>query len=272
MNALQIYTATAACLLSIAGIASFPYRLSYGNTSWMPRCMRPGSEYLERQYEYRYPVREIDVIFSVLLFFIGFAVLLFMSATELHGGIPANRWFTSLAVLLPGWASCRMFSLRTDYGDGFCYASRLTAFRYWKVSTVIVFTEAVFILYLSGLLPLPVYRIVAVALSVCCFLLLLHDFLVVYRRRGDNEYSDPIGFRQMYPKSLILLSFPLLSSPLLLSLWWNPSVCIIIFSILLVVYTVSRYVCRFHPSVNGDEHERNGYLLYMKRKPKRIKI
>lgn len=158
MNALQIYTATASCLLSIAGIASFPYRLSYGNTSWIPRCMRPGSEYLERPYEYRYPAREIDVIFSVLLFFIGFAVLFFMSATELHGGIPTNRWFTSLAVLLPGWASCRMFSLRTDYGDGFCYASRLTAFRYWKVSTVIVFTETVFILYLTGLLPLPSVR------------------------------------------------------------------------------------------------------------------
>lgn len=125
---------------------------------------------------------------------------------------------------------------------------------------------------IACLLPLPVYRIVTVALSVCCFLLLLHDFLVVYRLRGDNEYSDPIGFRQMYPESLILLFFPLLASPLLLSLWWNPSVSIIIFSILLVVYTVSRYVCRFHPSVNGDEHERNGYLLYMKRKPKRIKI
>lgn len=144
MNALQIYTATAACLLSIAGIASFPYRLSYGNTSWMPRCMRPGSEYLERPYEYRYPAREMDVIFSVLLFFIGFAVLLFMTSSGLPGGIPSYRWLTSLAVLLPGWASCRVFSLRTDCGDGFCHASRLTSFRYWKVGAVIAFTETVF--------------------------------------------------------------------------------------------------------------------------------
>ena len=131
MNTLQIYTATAACLLSIAGIASFPYRLSYGNTSWMPRCMRPGSEYLERPYEYRYPAREMDVIFSVLLFFIGFAVLLLMPSSGLPGGIPSYRWLTSLAVLLPGWASCRVFSLRTDCGDGFCPAIRLTSFRYW---------------------------------------------------------------------------------------------------------------------------------------------
>ena len=272
MNTETIYTITAACTLIAAGITSFPYRLSYGNTSWLPWWMQPDSRYLERPYEYDYPARNINLLFSVSVMAIGILAMLFILTPDLPDNVPAERWFAALAVLYPAYASCQVLFWRKDYGDGFCYASRLTAFRYWKVSTVIVFTEAVFILYLSGLLPLPVYRIVAVAFSLCCFLLLLHDFLVVYRLRGDNEYSDPIGFRQMYPESLILLFFPLLASPLLLSLWWSPSVSIIIFSILLVVYTVSRYVCRFHPSVNGDEHERNGYLFDMKRKPKRIKI
>ena len=46
---------------------------------------------------------------------------------------------------------------------------------------------------------------------------------------------------------------------------WNPSACTIGFAVLLSVYTVLRYLFRFHPAIKGDEHERRGYLRYWKR-------
>ncbi len=49
------------------------------------------------------------------------------------------------------------------------------------------------------------------------------------------------------------------------ALWWNPSACTIGFAVLLSVYTVLRYLFRFHPAIKGDEHERRGYLRYWKR-------
>ena len=50
----------AACLLIVAGIASFPYRLSYGNASWLPRKMRPDRVYLDPPCEYDYPVESLN--------------------------------------------------------------------------------------------------------------------------------------------------------------------------------------------------------------------
>ena len=88
---------------------------------------------------------------------------------------------------------------------------------------------------------------------------------MVFRLRGDNEYSDPIGIKEMYPESLGLLAFPPLAVLSEGALWWNPSACTIGFAVLLSVYTVLRYLFRFHPAIKGDEHERRGYLRYWKR-------
>lgn len=66
----------AACLLIVAGFASFPYRLSYGNTAWLPRKMRPDRAYLERPYEYDYPAHNINLLFSVSVILIGTLALI----------------------------------------------------------------------------------------------------------------------------------------------------------------------------------------------------
>ena len=65
MNTETIHILIAACTLIAAGITSFPYRLSYGNTSWLPWWMQPDCRYLERPYEYDYPARNINLLFSV---------------------------------------------------------------------------------------------------------------------------------------------------------------------------------------------------------------
>ena len=122
----------AASLLIVAGIASFPYRLNYGNTAWLPRWMRPDRSYLDRPWEYDYPARGI-------------------------------------------------------------------------------------------------------------------------------------GLKEMYPESFNLLAFTPLAALSTVSLWWNTTVCIILFGILLLCLTAARYVCRFHPVIKGDEHERRGYLRYWRR-------
>ena len=83
MNAGLIYNLKASCLLIVAGIASFPYRLSYGNTAWLPRWMRPDKAYLDRPYEYDYPARGIGLLFSVMLALIGTLALVFMLTPEL---------------------------------------------------------------------------------------------------------------------------------------------------------------------------------------------
>ena len=63
MNTETIHILIAACTLIAAGITSFPYRLSYGNTSWLPWWMQPDCKYLERPYEYDYPARNINLLF-----------------------------------------------------------------------------------------------------------------------------------------------------------------------------------------------------------------
>ena len=99
---------------------------------------------------------------------------------------------------------------------------------------------------------------------LCC-LFLIHDYIRTFRLRGDNEYSDPIGIKEMYPESLGLLAFPPLAVLSEGALWWNPSICTIVFAVLLSVNTVLRYLFRFHPAIKGDEHERRGYLRYWRR-------
>ena len=132
----------AACLLIVAGFASFPYRLSYGNTAWLPRKMRPDRAYLERPYEYDYPAHNINLLFSVSVILIGTLALIFILAPDLPEDVPAERWFSALAVLYPAYASCQVLFWRKDYGDGFCYADRLTAFNHGKTDTILLIAAA----------------------------------------------------------------------------------------------------------------------------------
>lgn len=252
----------AACLLIVAGITSFPYRLNYGNKVWLPRKIRPDRAYLERPYEYDYPARNINLLISVSVALIGTLALIFILAPDLQDDVPAKRWFSALAVLYPAYASCQVLFWRKGYGDGFCYAGRLTAFSHGKTDTILLTVAAFFILHLTG-------GPVTFRLSDCgcrvsglCCLFFIQDYIHVFRLRGDNEYSDPIGLKEMYPESLYLLSFPPLAVLSVASLWWNTSVCIILFGILLLCLTAIRYVCRFHPAIRGDENERRGYLHY----------
>ena len=265
MNTETIYSITAACTLIAAGITSFPYRLSYGNTSWLPWWMQSDSRYLERPYEYDYPARNINLLFPVSVVANGILSILFVPTPDLPDNVPAERWFASLAFLYPAYAFCQVLFWRKDYGDGFCYAGRITAFSDGKVYAILMTAVAVFVLHQTGILPLSVYRIAAAVFCALCCIFLIHDYIRVFRLRSDNEYSDPIGLKEMYPESLNLLAFPPLAALSTVSLWWNTTVCIVLFGILLLCLTAVRYVCRFHPAIKGDEHERRGYLRYWKR-------
>lgn len=119
--------------------------------------------------------------------------------------------------------------------------------------------------FLTNVMTLPVYRGVSMVFCLLCCLFLIYDYIRVFRLRGDNEYSDPIGIKEMYPESLGLLAFPPLAVLSEGALWWNPSICTIVFAVLLSVNTVLRYLFRFHPAIKGDEHERRGYLRYWRR-------
>ena len=205
MNAETIHTITAACLLIVSGMASFPYSLDYGNTSWLPRKMRPDRAYLERPYEYDYPARNINLLFSVSVTAIGILAMIFILTPDLPEDVPAERWFSALAVLYPAYAICQVLFWRKDYGDGFCYAGRITSFSYGKVYAVLLTAAAAFVLHLTGALALPAYRGVSMVFCLLGCLFLIHDYIRVFRLRGDNEYSDPIGIKEMYPESLNLL-------------------------------------------------------------------
>ena len=244
----------------------FPYRLSYGNTSWLPWWMQPDSRYLERPYEYDYPARNINLLFSVSVMAIGILAMLFILTPDLPDNVPAERWFAALAVLYPAYASCQVLFWRKDYGDGFCYAGRITSFSYGKVYTILLAAATTFALYLTNVVTLSVYRGASMVFCLLCCLFLIHDYIRVFRLRGDNEYSDPIGIKEMYPESLGLLAFPPLAVLSEGALWWNPSICTIVFAVVLLsVNTVLRYLFRFHPAIKGDEHERRGYLRYWRR-------
>ena len=210
-------------------------------------------------------INYINLLFSVSVILIGTLALIFILAPDLPEDVPAERWFSALAVLYPAYASCQVLFWRKDYGDGFCYADRLTAFNHGKTDTILLIAAALFTLHLTGVLPLSVYRIAAAVFCALCCIFLIHDYIRVFRLRGDNEYSAPIGMKEMYPESLNLLSFPPLAALSVVSLWRNPPLFAMFFGILLLCLTAIRYVCRFHPAIRGDENERRGYLRYWRR-------
>ena len=203
--------------------------------------------------------------FSVSVVAIGILAMLFILTPDLPDDVPAERWFAALTVLYPAYASCQVLFWRKDYGDGFCYGGRITSFSYGKVYTILLAAATTFALYLTNVVTLSVYRGASMVFCLLCCLFLIHDYIRVFRLRGDNEYSDPIGIKEMYPESLGLLAFPPLAVLSEGALWWNPSACTIGFAVLLSVYTVLRYLFRFHPAIKGDEHERRGYLRYWRR-------
>ena len=69
-------TIIASIFLLLGGLAAFPFTLDYSNTSWMPRWMRPDVDYLERPFRYDYPGRGMQIIFSLLVLFVGAMSLL----------------------------------------------------------------------------------------------------------------------------------------------------------------------------------------------------
>ena len=127
---------------------------------------------------------------------------------DLPDDVPAEIWFAALAVLYPAYASCQVLFWRKDYGDGFCYAGRITSFSYGKVYTIFLTAATTFALYLTNVMTLPVYRGVSMVFCLLCCLFLIYDYIRVFQLRGDNEYSDPIGIKEMYPESIGLLAFP----------------------------------------------------------------
>ena len=151
--------------------------------------------------------------------------MLFILTPDLPDDVPAERWFAALAVLYPAYASCQVLFWRKDYGDGFCYAGRITSFSYGKVYTILLAAATTFALYLTNVVTLSVYRGASMVFCLLCCLFLIHDYIRVFRLRGDNEYSDPIGIKEMYPESLGLLAFPPLAVLSEGALWWNPSIC-----------------------------------------------
>ena len=94
--------------------------------------MQPDCRYLERPYEYDYPARNINLLFSVSVVAIGILAMLFILTPDLPDDVPAERWFAALAFLYPAYAFCQVLFWRKDYGDGFCYAGRDYVLQLWK--------------------------------------------------------------------------------------------------------------------------------------------
>ena len=106
----------------IGGLAAFPFTLDYSNTSWMPRWMRPDIDYLERPFRYDYPGRGMQIIFSLLVLFVGAMSLVAVVNKSLSQTVTPGQWFDSMSLVLPACqVSCILF-MRQEYNDPFEYA------------------------------------------------------------------------------------------------------------------------------------------------------
>ena len=94
--------------------------------------------------------------FSVSVVAIGILAMLFILTPDLPDDVPAERWFAALTVLYPAYAFCQVLFWRKDYGDGFCYAGRITSFSYGKVYTILLTAATTFALYLTNVVTLSV--------------------------------------------------------------------------------------------------------------------
>ena len=258
-------TIIASIFLLLGGLAAFPFTLDYSNTSWMPRWMRPDVDYMERPFRYDYPARGIHIFFSVLTMFVGAMSLLTLLDKSLSRTVTPGQWFDSLALVLPACqVSCILF-LRQEYNDPFEYADRLTGFNIWKVAAALCLIPLLWLPYVAGLLDSSIYRFAVLSCNLLAYTFLVYDYRRVYRKRFDYEYTEDIGWKEMYPESLYLLAYPVCSVILLWSLWQNKESCIIVYGTGLIVFSLTKTVCRFHPAIRGDEHERSEYIWYMPR-------
>lgn len=256
-------TIIASIFLLLGGLAAFPFTLNYANTSWMPRWMRPDVDYLERPFRYDYPVRGIQTIFSLLVLFVGAMSLVAVVNKSLSQTVTPGQWFDSLSLVLPaGQVSCILF-LRQEYNDPFGCADRITGFNMWKAIAALCLILVLWIPYTAGILDFSVYRMAVLFCNLLAYAFVVYDYVRVYRKRFDYEYTGHVGLKEMYPESLYLLAYPVCSVILLWSLWQNKEVCILLYGAALIIFSLTKTVCRFHPAIRGDEHERSEYIWYM---------
>lgn len=259
-------TIIASIFLLLGGLAAFPFTLDYSNTSWMPRWMRPDIDYLERPFRYDYPGRGMQIIFSLLVLFVGAMSLVAVVNKSLSQTVTPGQWFDSMSLVLPACqVSCILF-MRQEYNDPFEYADRLTGFSMWKVTAALCLIPLLWLPYVAGLLDSSIYRFTVLSYNLLAYAFLVYDYIRVYRKRFDYEYTGHVGLKEMYPESLYLLAYPVCSVTLLWSLWQNKEVCILVYGVALIIFSLTKTVCRFHPAIRGDEHERCEYLWYRPRK------
>lgn len=241
--------------LMLAGWAAFPLNLSYDNTSWMPRWMRPGVNYLERGHEYNYPANEARAYLSIMLLLTGLAYLL--SAPMLYADpsqpIPDGvaKWLT---LLLPAYMLLHTFALRSLNSPGEAvYRDAVTRPTEYKVVTVFLIPFVLIIWHIAGL-PFEVFRLCSIAYTALAALFLAYDFRIVYRaRRSDGYLTSRFDFRQMCPESYHLLYFLLGSAILQSYLWMGDFRQPIAFGVLTLVFLLFEHVLRFHWAENYDE-------------------
>lgn len=252
-----LYAVTGGLLLILTGIIAYPYMLSYRNTSWMPRWMRPGVDYLERAYDYAYPADLPRSAFCQLLMAAGFVAL--------AGGLIEGGWqtftvkaFGCLTLLFPCCIVCRTFALRTLKVDGCMhYSDAVTRPRSWKTGLAIGIPAVLFVAYSADLLPFTLFRISSLAYSLAVTAFLAWDFHVVYRERVRNDYSTHrLSFADMRPESHYMVFFLVVTGILQAYLWtglpWLPCV----FCGVVTFSAVAEYALRFHPDGLQDYRER----------------
>lgn len=65
------------------------------------------------------------------------------------------------------------------------------------------------------LLDSSIYRFAVLSYNLLAYTFLVYDYRRVYRKRFDYEYTEDIGWKEMYPESLYLLAYPVCSVILL---------------------------------------------------------
>lgn len=181
-------TIIASIFLLLGGLAAFPFTLDYSNTSWMPRWMRPDVDYLERPFRYDYPGRGMQIIFSLLVLFVGAMSLLTLLDKNLSQTVTPGQWFDSMSLVLPACqVSCILF-MRQEYNDPFEYADRLTGFSMWKVTAALCLIPLLWLPYVAGLLDSSIYRFTVLSYNLLAYTFLVYDYIRVYRKRFDYEY------------------------------------------------------------------------------------
>lgn len=245
--------------LLVAGCVAFPRNLSYDNTWWMPRWMRPGVDYLERGHDFNYPADEARAYFSIILMFTGVGCLSGYFLLYSDSPVPAADWAANwLTLLFPTYMLLHTLALRSLKSPGEAsYNNAVTRYTIRKVETVLLAPGVLMIAYMAGL-PFTVFRVCSVAYTVATALFLAYDFRIVYRARWSDCYlTNRFSFLQMCPESNYLLYFIAGTAILQPYLWTGDYRLPLAFGVLTVVFLLFEYVLRFHLSKNYDEFLHN---------------